>query len=107
MKRDNEDYEQYERPPRINNEAQEIERLLILLAVDGGLSLTSSLSTKSHLSTRQINRLLRKSGHAVVTRSQDKAASSNDYYCQLTSTPKITLEWPVVPPASDLLDVLS
>ncbi len=92
------DYEQYNRPPRITNEARETHKLLILLAVENNVDFTSNLSTKSGLSTRQVNRLLRKSGRVNVTRRRDThLGGNNDYRCRLTSTPKIVLEWPPVP----------
>jgi hypothetical protein len=92
------EYEKYERPPRITDEANAIERLLILLAVDNGTDFTSSLSRKSGLSTRQVNRLLRKSGRVSVKRSpMSKDVGDNDYWCQLTSKPKLVLEWPTIP----------
>jgi hypothetical protein len=81
----------YERPAPIRDEAKTTEKLLLLLAVDGGSNFTKSLSLTANLSIRQVNRLLRKSGRATVTRTRD--SGYNDYWCKLTSIPKITMAW--------------
>jgi len=71
-----------DRAKRIMNELEAVARLLRILAVDG-YAYTSKIKEWNwkSLTTRQINRLLRRTGKATVTR--DRSLGYNDYLWKL------------------------